>query len=163
MTIRDLKPLITGFGGVTGAGDEAAFRAMWLEGKSSVRPFEGSKHEGLPPGYGAAANFIHKDLRGLPGGKGLRPGTMTTHTFLAVGGVGRALHQAGLHDPAADADSIADRRREQNRQTVGREYYADSSRLTGYGRIRRARSSCIEIHHVNAVDLLEPGRFLRQF
>jgi len=106
----DAKILITGFGGVTGAGDETAFRTAWLNGESSVVAFEGRKHEGLPPGFGAPANFVHKDLRGLPGGKGLRPGTMTAHTFLAVGGVGRALLSAGLLDPAADDDAVADRR-----------------------------------------------------
>ncbi len=110
MNSTDLKIVITGFGGVTGAGDEAEFRAAWLAGESSVTAFEGRKHEGLPPGFGAPAKFVHKDLRGLPGGKGLRPGTMTAHTFLAVGGVGRALLDAGLDDPAADPPSVAERR-----------------------------------------------------
>ena len=81
MNSTDLKIVITGFGGVTGAGDETDFRTSWLAGESSVVAFEGRKHEGLPPGFGAPARFVHKDLRGLPGGKGLRPGTMTAHTF----------------------------------------------------------------------------------
>ncbi len=102
--------VITGFGAVTGAGDEEAFRALWLEGGSSVAPFEGSGHEGLPPGYGAPVAFTHKELRGLPGGRGLRPGTLTAHSFLAVGATGRALASAGLSDPASDSDSVADRR-----------------------------------------------------
>jgi len=106
----DLKIVITGFGGVTGAGDETDFRTTWLAGESSVVAFEGRKHEGLPPGFGAPARFVHKDLRGLPGGKGLRPGTMTAHTFLAVGGVGRALLNAGLEDPAEDPPSVTERR-----------------------------------------------------
>jgi 3-oxoacyl-[acyl-carrier-protein] synthase II len=107
--IRNDDVFITGFGAVTGAGDEAAWRTAWLAGRSSVRRAEGDD-EGLPPGYGAPAAFAHKDLRGLPGGRGLRPGTMTQHTFLAVGAVGRALAHAGLDDPAADADEVADRR-----------------------------------------------------
>ncbi len=102
--------LITAFGAVTGAGDEAAFRAAWLAGESAVRPFEGRHHEGLPPGYGAPVAFTQRELRGLPGGRGLRPGTMTDHTFLAVGAVGRALAAAGLDDPASDPDATADRR-----------------------------------------------------
>ena len=110
MSIRAGKTLITGFGGVTGSGDEVAFRTAWLAGESSVRPFEGRKHGGLPPGFGAPADFVHKDLRGLPGGRGLRPGTMTAHTFLAVSGVGRALRNAGLEDPSSDADAVAERR-----------------------------------------------------
>lgn len=110
MSGLDRKALITGFGAVTGAGDEVAFRAAWLAGESSVRAFEGRSHEGLPPGYGAPADFVHKDLRALPGGRGLRPGTMTSHTFLAVGGVGRALANAGIEDPAADSEARAERR-----------------------------------------------------
>jgi len=110
MKIRDGKALITGFGGVTGAGDETAFREAWLSGVSSVRLFEGKKHQGLPPGYGAPADFVHRDLRALPGGRGLRPGTMTAHTFLAVGGVGRALQSAGINDPASDPPEVTERR-----------------------------------------------------
>lgn len=110
MSIRDESVFITGFGAVTGCGDDAAFREAWLAGESSVAPFEGRKHEGLPPGFGAPAAFVHKDLRGLPGGKGLRPGTMTAHTFLAVGAVGRALKSAGLDSPEDDAPEVADRR-----------------------------------------------------
>ena len=106
-TDRDV--FITACGAVTGAGDEAAWRSAWLEGRSAVRAVEG-KSEGLPPGYGAPVAFVHKDLRGLPGGRGLRPGTMTQHTFLAVGAVGRALANAGMDDPAGDADSVAERR-----------------------------------------------------
>ncbi|MCP4867752.1 MAG: hypothetical protein GY898_03435 [Proteobacteria bacterium] len=102
--------VFTGYGAVTGAGDDAAFRALWLAGGTAVRPFEGKNHEGLPPGYGAAVAFTHKELRGLPGGRGLRPGTMTDHTFLAVGAVGRALAAGGLDDPAGDDDAVADRR-----------------------------------------------------
>ncbi|MEE2829762.1 MAG: beta-ketoacyl synthase N-terminal-like domain-containing protein [Myxococcota bacterium] len=110
MTLRSIEAVFTGFGGVTGAGDETAFRASWLGGESCVRPFEGRAHEGLPPGYGAPAAFVHKDLRGLPGGRGLRPGTMTAHSFLAAGAVGRALLHAGLEDPESDPDSVAERR-----------------------------------------------------
>ena len=102
--------VITGFGAVTGAGDEEAFRALWLEGGSAVAPFEGSGHEGLPPGYGAPVAFSHKELRALPGGRGLRPGTLTSHSFLAVGATGRALASAGLSDPSSDSDGVADRR-----------------------------------------------------
>lgn len=98
------------YGAVTGAGDDAAFRALWLAGGTSVRPFEGKNHDGLPPGYGAPVAFTHKELRGLPGGRGLRPGTMTDHTFLAVGAVGRALASGGIDDPAGDDASVADRR-----------------------------------------------------
>ncbi len=108
-SIRNDDVFITAFGAVTGAGDEEAWRAAWLEGESAVRPLEGS-NEGLPPGYGAPVAFTQKDLRGLPGGRGLRPGTMTEHTFLAVGAVGRTLVAAGLEDPSADADAVADRR-----------------------------------------------------
>ena len=110
MSIRDVEVVITAFGAVTGAGDEVATRSLHLEGGSAVRPFEGRNHEGLPPGYGAPVAFAHKELRGLPGGRGLRPGTMTAHTFLAVGAVGRALLGAGMLDPAADSDEMADRR-----------------------------------------------------
>jgi len=101
--------LVTAYGAVTGAGDECEFRAAWLDGASAVRPFEGN-HEGLPPGYGAAVPWKHKELRGLPGGRGMRPGTMTASTFLAVGGVGRALANAGLEDPSSDSPEVADRR-----------------------------------------------------
>lgn len=100
---------ITGWGAVTGSGDEQAWRADWLAGASSVRPVD-EKHQGLPPGYGAPSAFVHKDLRGLPGGRGLRPGTMTQHTFLGVGAVGRALLDAGVLDPASDTPEQADRR-----------------------------------------------------
>ncbi|MCO4769264.1 MAG: hypothetical protein KDA24_04485 [Deltaproteobacteria bacterium] len=101
--------VITGFGAVTGAGDDEAFRAAWLEGTSAVRPFEKGA-EGLPPGYGAQAAFVHKDLRALPGGRGLRPGTMTEFTFLACGAVGRALKSAGVDAPDADPEEVMDRR-----------------------------------------------------
>ena len=110
MSIRDVEVVITAFGAVTGAGDEVATRALHLAGGSAVRAFEGRNHEGLPPGYGAPVAFVHKELRGLPGGRGIRPGTMTAHTFLAVGAVGRALHGAGMSDPAADPVEVADRR-----------------------------------------------------
>ncbi len=101
--------LVTAYGAVTGAGDESEFRAAWLDGASAVRLFEGN-HEGLPPGYGAAAPWKHKEIRALPGGRGMRPGTMTASTFLAVGGVGRALANAGFDDPASDSPEVADRR-----------------------------------------------------
>jgi len=101
--------VITGHGAVTGAGDEQAFRAAWLEGRSVVRPFE-KNAEGLPPGYGAQVDFAHKDLRGLPGGRGLRPGTMTEFTFLACGAVGRALASAGIDAPGDDPAEVMDRR-----------------------------------------------------
>ena len=108
-TIRNDDVFITAFGAVTGAGDEVAWRSAWREGRSAVRPAEG-KSEGLPPGYGAPVAFVHRDLRGLPGGRGLRPGTMTQHTFLAAGAVGRVLADAGILDPAGDPDDVADRR-----------------------------------------------------
>ena len=101
--------LVTGYGAVTGAGDELAFRKLWLEGSSAVRPFENG-HEGLPPGYGAAVPWKHKELRALPGGRGMRPGTMTASTFLAVGAVGRALANGGIEDPAAQGPEVAERR-----------------------------------------------------
>ena len=100
---------ITAYGAVTGAGDETEFRAAWMNGSSAVRPFEDG-HEGLPPGYGAAMPWTHKQVRALPGGRGMRPGTMTASTFLAVAGIGRALANAGLDDPAADSPDVADRR-----------------------------------------------------
>lgn len=101
--------LITGIGAVTGAGDEDAFRAAWLEGRSAVRPFV-KDAEGLAPGYGAQVDFAHKDLRGLPGGRGLRPGTMTEFTFLACGAVGRALQSAGVTDPGEEPEEVMERR-----------------------------------------------------
>jgi 3-oxoacyl-(acyl-carrier-protein) synthase len=104
------EAVFTAYGAVTGAGDEAAFRALWLAGGTCVRTFEGKNHEGLPPGYGAAVAFAHRDLRALPGGRGLRPGTMTDPTFLAVGAVGRALAGAGIDDPAGDEDAVAEQR-----------------------------------------------------
>ncbi len=110
MSVRDVEVVITAFGAVTGAGDEVATRALQLQGGSAVRPFEGRHHEGLPPGYGAPVAFVHKELRALPGGRGIRPGTMTAHTFLAVGAVGRTLKSGGLNDPEAESDEVADRR-----------------------------------------------------
>ncbi len=101
--------VITGLGAVTGAGDERAFRSAWLEGRSAVRPFEKGA-EGLPPGYGAQVAFAHSELRGLPGGRGLRPGTMTEFTFLACGAVGRALLSAGVSTPEEDTVEVMDRR-----------------------------------------------------
>jgi len=101
--------VFTAFGAVTGAGDEVAFRESWLEGRSSVRAFDDKAHDGLPPGYGAPLAFVHKDLRGLPGGRGLRPGTLTAHSFNAVGAVGRALANANI-DPESDDVETADRR-----------------------------------------------------
>jgi 3-oxoacyl-(acyl-carrier-protein) synthase len=110
VSVRDVQVVITAFGAVSGAGDELALRELWLAGGSSVRPFEGRKHEGLPPGYGAAVDFGQKQLRHLPGGRGLRPGTMTANTFLAVGAVGRALQAGGLDDPSTEPPEVADRR-----------------------------------------------------
>ena len=101
--------VFTAFGAVCGAGDEVELRRASLAGESAVRAFEGKDHEGLPPGYGAPLAFAHKDLRGLPGGRGLRPGTMTAHSFNAVGCVGRALGNAGL-DPESDSVEISERR-----------------------------------------------------
>jgi len=106
---RNIDAWVSSYGAVTGAGDERAWRARWLEGASCVRAFEGPE-EGLPPGYGAPVDFTAKDLRGLPGGRGLRPGTMTASTFLSSGAVGRALLNAELLDPGADSDELADRR-----------------------------------------------------
>ena len=100
---------ITAFGAVTGAGDEHAFRQAWLAGESAVRPLVDA-FEALPPGYGAPVAFTQKELRQLPGGRGLRPGTQTHHTFLAVGAVGRTLACAGMTDPASDDNEVADRR-----------------------------------------------------
>jgi 3-oxoacyl-(acyl-carrier-protein) synthase len=100
---------VTAYGAVTGAGDEAEFRAAWMDGDSAIRPFEGDR-DGLPPGYGATIPWTHKQLRSLPGGRSMRPGTMTASTFLAVAAVGQALANAGLDDPAADAPEVAERR-----------------------------------------------------
>ncbi len=111
MSVRDVDVVITGFGAVTGLGDDEAFREAWLAGRSGVRSFEGDKNVGgLPPGYGARLDFVHKQLRPLPGARGLRPGTMTEFTFLACGAVGRALKSAGIDDPAAAEASVMDRR-----------------------------------------------------
>ena len=101
--------LITGFGAVTGAGDELAFRGAWLEGKPSGRTFEGNE-EGLPPGYGAVLDFDRKSMRRLPGGRTLRPGTMTNYTYVACGAVGRCLLGAGIEEPSAGDEEIWDRR-----------------------------------------------------
>ena len=101
--------VITGLGAVTGSGDDEAFRAAWLAGESAVRSFE-KNAEGLPPGFGAQAAFAHKDLRKLPGGRGLRPGTMTEFTFLACGAVGRALQSAGVLSPEEDSAETMERR-----------------------------------------------------
>jgi len=101
--------VITGIGAVTGAGDEEAFRAAWLAGESAVRPFDKGA-EGLPPGCGAQVTFSHSDLRKLPGGRGLRPGTMTEFTFLACCAVGRAMKSAGLLSPEEDSAATMDRR-----------------------------------------------------
>ncbi len=101
--------VITGWGAWTGAGDDEATRAAWLEGRSSVRAFE-KDLVGLPPGFGGWANIPFKELRGLPGGRDLRPGTLTAFTKLACAAVGRALKNVGLDDPAGDDDAVADRR-----------------------------------------------------
>jgi 3-oxoacyl-[acyl-carrier-protein] synthase II len=101
--------VITGLGAVTGCGDDEAFRAAWLAGASAVRAFD-KDAEGLPPGFGAQAAYSHSDVRKLPGGRGLRPGTMTEYTFLACGAVGRALQSAGLHVPEKDTEAVMDRR-----------------------------------------------------
>ena len=111
MSVRDVDVVITGFGAVTGLGDDAAFRAAWLAGESGVRDFSDHKDVGgLPPGYGARVDFAHKQLRPLPGARGLRPGTMTEFTFLACGAVGRALQSAGIDNPADDDVAVMDRR-----------------------------------------------------
>ena len=101
--------VITGFGAVTGCGDDEAFRAAWLAGESAIAPFEKGA-EGLPPGFGAQVAYSHSDLRKLPGGRGLRPGTMTEFTFLACGAVGRALASAGVHVPEQCTEEVMDRR-----------------------------------------------------
>jgi len=101
--------VITGWGAWTGAGDDEATRAAWLEGRSSVRAFE-KDLVGLPPGFGGWADIPFKELRGLPGGRDLRPGTLTAFTKLACAAVGRALKNVGVDDPAADDDAVADRR-----------------------------------------------------
>ncbi len=111
MTVRDVDVVITGYGAVTGLGDDEALREAWLAGRSGVRPFGDDKDVGgLPPGYGARVDFSHKQLRALPGARGLRPGTMTEFTFLACGAVGRALRSAGILDPEADTVEVMDRR-----------------------------------------------------
>ena len=111
MSVRDVDVVITGFGAITGLGDDEAFREAWLAGRSGVRPFGDDKDVcGLPPGYGARLDYAHKQLRSLPGARGLRPGTMTEFTFLACGAVGRALKSAGIDDPEADDVSVMDRR-----------------------------------------------------
>lgn len=100
---------ITGCGAVCSAGDE---RALWVAldaGTPAFRPWAGDG-TGLPGVVGAQLGWDRKELRSLPGGKGLRPGTMTWHTVLASGAVGRALADAGIHQPEADPDEIADRR-----------------------------------------------------
>ena len=105
-----MKPVfVTGVGAVSAAGDETELRQRWLAGESAVQPVEG-KDAGLPPGYGGAVAFDRRRMRRTPGGKSLRPGTMTEHTYLAAGAVGRALEHAGLADPTQDADEVAERR-----------------------------------------------------
>jgi 3-oxoacyl-(acyl-carrier-protein) synthase len=104
---RDVE--ITGWGAWTGAGDDEETRAAWLRGESSIRPFE-KDLVGLPPGFGGWANIPFKDLRSLPGGRDLRPGTLTAFTKLACAAVGRALSNVGIEDPSADEDAVADRR-----------------------------------------------------
>lgn len=101
--------VITGVGAVTGAGDEEAFVTALLGDRSAVRPFVGDC-AGLAPGYGAQLGWDRKELRGHPGGRAMRPGTMTWHTVLATGAVGRALVSAGLLQPEGEADAVADRR-----------------------------------------------------
>ena len=111
MTVRDVQVVITGFGAVTGVGDDEALRAVWLAGGTGVRSFADDKDVGgLPPGYGARVDFPHKELRQLPGARGLRPGTMTEFTFLACAAVGRALRSAGIDDPEHDDVAVMDRR-----------------------------------------------------
>jgi 3-oxoacyl-(acyl-carrier-protein) synthase len=100
---------VTSAGAVTGLGDEVAFLDGLFAGRTAVSPFVGS-HEDLPPGYGAPVAFGHKDLRGLPGGRGLRPGTLTAHSFLAVCAVGRALAGAGMDEPQDAEPAEMDRR-----------------------------------------------------
>jgi len=107
--IRTTDVFITGFGAATGLGDEAALAEAMRTGTSAVAPFEGS-HEDLPPGFGAPVALKHKDLRALPGGRGLRPGTLTAYSFLGVLATGRALLDAGLTAPDTDEPATMDRR-----------------------------------------------------
>lgn len=110
MTLRQVDAVITSLGAVTGAGDEVATRRLQLQGGCAVRPFADRDHEGLPPGYGAPVAFAQKDLRELPGGKAMRPGTMTLHTFLAVSAAGRALLAAGIGEAGSEPEATAERR-----------------------------------------------------
>lgn len=101
--------VITGFGAVGAAGVESALGAALLDGRSALHPWEG-EGTGLPGAAAGQLRWDRKELRTLPGGKGMRPGTMTWHTVLATAAAGRALADAGLPTPETDPDTCAERR-----------------------------------------------------
>ncbi len=80
-----------------GFGNEA-LRTGLAEGRSAVGQLDESV-AGFGPGFGAPVPVDRKVLRGLPGGKALRPSTMSRLTWLTAVGLGLAMQDAGL-DPS---------------------------------------------------------------
>ncbi len=98
--------VITGSGACTGAGpDNDSFAAALAEGGGAFQPFP-APLDLLPPGFGGVATADRSLPRKLPGGRALRPSTMTRYTFLSTIGLGLALQDAGLDPEPGDAEAI---------------------------------------------------------
>lgn len=98
--------VITGTGSCTGAGpDNDSFAAALAEGGGAFHPFP-APLDLLPPGFGGVATTDRSLPRKLPGGRALRPSTMTRYTFLSTIGLGLALQDAGLDPEPADEEAF---------------------------------------------------------
>ena len=98
--------VITGTGSCTGAGpDNDNFAAALAAGGGAFQPFP-APLDLLPPGFGGVATSDRSLPRKLPGGRALRPSTMTRYTFLSTIGLGLALLDSGISPEPADDEAI---------------------------------------------------------
>ncbi len=98
--------VITGTGSCTGAGpDNDSFAGALAEGRGAFGPLP-APLDLLPPGFGGVATTDRSLPRKLPGGRALRPSTMTRYTFLSTIGLGLVLQDAGIDPEPEDAQAV---------------------------------------------------------
>lgn len=98
--------VITGTGSCTAAGpDNESYASALAAGGGAFHPFP-APLDLLPPGFGGVATTDRSLLRKLPGGRSLRPSTMTRYTFLSTIGLGLALQDSGLDPEPADEEAF---------------------------------------------------------
>ena len=91
-----MSVVISAQGAATAFGIEAEdFERGLSEGRTAITPFS-ERLAGFPPGFGAAVPTVRSALRKMPGGRSLRPSTMSRPTWLTAVGLGLALQDAGL-------------------------------------------------------------------